>query len=111
MPHGGVRAGAGRKKGFDALKQHERIREMVAAAHRRYPSRGGSPATPEPGGFEPPGRSARPGRIAPAPRLCSSGYWASSTPITAGVFANESHTGATVAIPSGASFKKTMRSA
>ena len=32
MPHGGARPGAGRKKGFDALRQHERIREMVAAA-------------------------------------------------------------------------------
>ena len=32
MRHGGARSGAGRKKGFDALRQHERIREMVAAA-------------------------------------------------------------------------------
>jgi len=32
MPRGGARPGAGRKKGFDALRQHERIREMVAAA-------------------------------------------------------------------------------
>src|SRR5215510_8165719 len=32
LPRGGARPGAGRKKGFDALRQHERIREMVAAA-------------------------------------------------------------------------------
>src|SRR5262245_55749155 len=32
LPRGGARRGAGRKKGFDALRQHERIREMVAAA-------------------------------------------------------------------------------
>ena len=32
MPHGGARPGAGRKKGFDALRQHERLREMFVKA-------------------------------------------------------------------------------
>src|SRR5262245_43751518 len=32
LPRGGARPGAERKKGFDALRQHERIRAMVAAA-------------------------------------------------------------------------------
>jgi len=32
LPHGGARPGAGRKKGFDALRQHERLREMFVKA-------------------------------------------------------------------------------